>query len=184
MKNLKRILVVAVMLGTLTGYANDGEKVKSIFNYVAKGSHISVSDTKGEVIYSGQINYNGNLTTLFDFTQLKNGKYVVEINKDFEIEINTIEVKNHTVYFLDGTKKKIHKPVVRAESDKVLISKLATQSNEMKIELYYNNELIHSETVKGEAILNRVYKLDSKLKGDYTAVVKSDNRVFVENFRI
>ena len=54
----------------------------------------------------------------------------------------------------------------------------------MKVELYYNSELIHSETVKGEAILNRVYKLDSKLKGDYTAVVKSDNRVFVENFRI
>ncbi len=74
MKNiLRNILVVAMMLGSYTGYANETLKVVPTFNTVKKGNHISVSDASGKVIYSGRINYDGNLTSLFDFTQLEDG---------------------------------------------------------------------------------------------------------------
>lgn len=185
MKTLfKKILVLAVMFGTYTSYANDTLEVATTFNYVKKGNHISVSDASGEIIYSGKVNYNGNLTTLFDFTQLKDGNYTIEINKDFEIEIHSINVKKHQVTFIESANEKIFKPVFRAEADKVLISKLAVDSTEMKIDLYYENQLIYSETVIGNEILNRVYKLDRTLHGSYTAVINSNDRVFVENFRI
>jgi hypothetical protein len=172
------------MLGTLTSYADGDLNKVSSFKHVNKGSHISVSDASGEVIYSGQIKYNGNLTTLFDFTKLKNGKYKVEITRDYDIEINTIEVKNSSVTFLSDLHKTIHKPVFRSKDAKILISKLALNDSEMKVELYFEDDLIHTETVKGDKILNRVYKLDQTLKGKYTAIIRSDNRVFVENFRI
>lgn len=182
---LKKTLVLAVMLGTLTSYATENSEVTPLTsNYVTKGSLISVSDANGEVIYSGKINYNGNLTTLFDFTQLNDGKYTVEINKDFEIEISTIKVNNHVVTYVNSDKKKIHKPVFRSENGKILISKLAVDSTEMSVDLFYNNELIHSENVNGQGVINRIYKLDKTLHGEYTAVVKTNDRVFVENFRI
>lgn len=185
MKTLvKRILVLVLMLGTLTSYGNGDLNKVSSFKYVIKGSHISVSDSSGEVIYSGQIKYNGNLTTLFDFTKLKNGKYRVEITRDYEIEINTIEVKNSLVTFLSAFHKTIHKPVFRSENARLLISKLALNDSQMKVELYYEDELIHSETVTGDKILNRVYRLDKTHKGKYTAIIRSDDRVFIENFRI
>lgn len=185
MKNLFRnILVLAVMFGTYTSYANEIVDVKRTFNYVTKGSQISVIDASGEVIYSGQINHNGNLTTLFDFTHLTNGLYTVEVSKDFEIEINTIEVKDHTVAYADAKKKTIFKPVVRNEKGMVLISKLDFDTDEMDVELYFEGKMIHTETVKGNSTLNRVYKLDQTLKGNYTAVIRSNNRVFVNDFKI
>jgi len=184
MKNLfKKILVVAVMFGTYAGYANEVLEVTSTYNYVEKGSQISVTDASGEVIYSGEIKYNGNLIRLFDFSQLEDGKYTVEVTKDFQIKISTIEVKENTVS-IDTDKETIFKPVVRHRNNQVLISKLTLDSVAMKVTLYFEGELIYSETVEGTKVLNRVYKLDKTLKGDYTAKIESNDRVFIENFRI
>jgi len=181
---IKKILVVAVVLGTYTGYASEILEVVPTFNTLKKGNYISVSDEGGQVIYSGNINSNGSLNSLFDFTQLEDGIYTIEINKDFVIEINSIKVKDSVVTFIEDSKEKIFKPVFRSEDSKVLISKLALDSDEMTIELYYGTELIHTETVNGKEILNRVYKLDETLRGEYTAIIKSNDRVYVENFRI
>jgi hypothetical protein len=183
-KVFKIILVLAVVLGTSTSYANEVVKIESTFNFVNKGNHISVSDAFGAVIYSGEVNYSGNLITLYDFTQLKNGKYDVEVTNGFKIEISTIEVKENIVSILEAKRKVIHKPVVRNENSSVLITKLALEGEDMEIELYFDGTLIHSETLKGKTVLNRVYKLDDKLKGNYTTIIKSNNRVFIKNFTI
>lgn len=183
-KVFKIILVLAVVLGTSKSYANEAVKVESTFSYVNKGNHISVSDAFGEVIYSGEVNYSGNLITLYDFTQLKNGKYDVEVTKGFKIEISTIEVKNSSVSVLEANRKVIYKPVVRNENASVFITKLALDGEDMEIELYFDGNLIHTETLKGNTVLNRVYKLDKNLKGNYTTIIKSNDRVFIKNFSI
>ena len=54
----------------------------------------------------------------------------------------------------------------------------------MTVKLYFEDELIHKETLEGAKILNRVYKLDKTLPGTYTTIITFDDRVFVENFRI
>ncbi|REG89233.1 hypothetical protein [Winogradskyella sediminis] len=185
MKTLfKNILVLAVLLGTCTGYANSTINETPSSKSLRKGDHISVSNRAGEVLYSGRINYNGNIEKLYDFSQLEDGIYTVEVNKDFEIEINAIQVKNHQVTYLETSSKKIFKPVFRSEDSKVMISKLAIDTNEMAIELYFEDDLIHQETIKGKEILNRVYKLDPNLKGNYTAIIRANDRVFVEDFKI
>ena len=176
--------MLAVMIGSFTSYATETLEAAPTSNYVKKGNLISVSDSFGEVIYSGTVNYSGALTSLFNFTQLKDGKYTVEVDRDYEIEINTIEVKNHLVSYLASSRKVIFKPLVRNENAKLLISKLDLESDNMNVELYYEGELILSETVKGSKVLNRVYRLDKTLKGSYTAKITSNDRVFVENFRI
>ena len=185
MKTLfKNILVLAVVLGTYTSYANATLEVTPTFNNVKKGNSISVTDQAGEIIFSGYVNFNGNLNKLYNFSQLRDGIYNVEINKDFEIEISTIEVKANIVYFLNEKSVKIFKPVFRLDGDKLLISKMALDTPEMEIELYYGDDLIHTEMVKGSEILNRIYKLDQTVTGDYTVIVRSNGRVYIEKFRI
>jgi len=181
---IKSILVVAVLLSTGVSYGFATLEVLPTNNFVNKGDYISVADAKGQIVYSGRINYSGNLAHLFDFSQLKDGTYTIEINKDFEIEINTIKVKNSEVTFIESAKDKIYKPVFRTQDSKVLISKLALDTDEMEVELYFEDELIHTETIKGNAILNRIYKLDESLNGEYRAVIKANDRVFIENFSI
>ena len=185
MKTLfKNILVLAVMLGTCTSYAITTLEVTPTFNNVKKGNSISVTDALGKIVFSGLINYDGNISHLYDFSQLQDGIYIIEVNKDFEIDIDTVEVKNNEVNFLSHKSEKIFKPVFRVEKGKVLISKLALDASEMKIELYYSNELIHSETINGSGVLNRTYKLDQNISGEYTAIVRSNDRVFIKNFEI
>lgn len=182
---IKNILVAVVLLGTSNSYANEVLNSVPTFNKVNKGDQISVTDAFGEVIYSGLVNYNGNLTNLFDFSQLKDGTYTIEINKDFEIEITSVMVKNHIVTYVSDADQKIYKPVFRTEDSTVIISKIALDSSDMKVEFYYDNELIYSEMVNDRSdILNRVYKLDENLPGEYTAVIESNGRVYIENFRI
>lgn len=183
-KLFKNILVLAVLLGTYTSYANATSDLISNFNNANKGDIISVTDASGEVIYSGEIKYNGNIKNLFDFSQLKDGTYAVEVNKDFEIDINTIVVKNNNVTFITSSNEKIFKPVIRAKDSRLMISKLSFDPKDTKVEIYYEDELIHSETVKGNEVLKRVYKLDHTLNGDYTAIIRANDRVFVENFKL
>ena len=185
MKTLfKNILVLAVMLGTCTSYANATLKVSPTFNNVNEGDLISVSDASGEVIYSGKINYTGNLQNLYDFSQLNDGIYTVEVNKDYEIVLNSVEVKNNVATFIETSNSKIFKPVFRTDDSQVIISKIAIDTDEMDVELYFENNLIHTETVKGEEILNRVYRLDNTRKGNYTAIIRTNGRVYVENFKL
>lgn len=180
----KNILVLAVMLGTCTSYANEKLEVKSSITYLNKGNQISVSDAYGEVIYSGEVNYSGNLISLYDFSQLKNGKYDVEVTKGFKIEISTIEVNENIVSIIDANRKTIYKPVVRHQNSSVLISKLNLDNEGMTIELYFEGNLIHSENVEGDSVLNRAYKLDKNAKGSYTTIITSNGRVFINNFNI
>ncbi|WP_439152973.1 hypothetical protein, partial [Winogradskyella sp.] len=171
-------------LGTLTCYANDNANNPTINHYINEGNFITIINSYGKVIYSGKIKYTGKLTRLYDFTQLENGTYTIEINKDFEIEKNSIEVKNGKVTFIENTKEKIFKPVFRTNDARLIISKLGIDTNEMKVELYFEGELIYSDSVKGNEVLNRVYKLDKNLPGEYRAVVMANDRTFTEKFRI
>lgn len=181
---IKSIMVVAVMLGTYTSYASETLKDLSTFKFVSEGHNLSVTDDSGKVIFSGRIKHNGNLVRLFDFSQLNNGTYTVEISKDFEIEVVELQVENKEVKILDNTQTKIYKPVIRSEEGLLIVSKIGLDTNEMKVELYFEDELIHTENVEGKDVLNRVYKLDKSVTGDYTAVIRSNGRVYTKNFSI
>ncbi|WP_299121007.1 hypothetical protein [uncultured Winogradskyella sp.] len=185
MKTLfKNILVLVVMSVTFNNYANATLEVLPTFNNVKKGNSITVTDATGAVIFSGRINFDGNISRLYDFSQLKDGLYSIEVNKDYVIEISAVEVKNNSVYFIEHKNIKVFKPVFRIFEDSIIISKLALDTPEMEVKLYYEDELIYSETVKGKEILNRAYKIDKTIKGEYSVIVKTNDRVYVENFRI
>ncbi len=182
-KIVRNILAVAVMLGTYTSYASTDNTLPSSFE-VKKGQYIVVTNASGKVIFSGQFDQSTNLNELYDFKQLEDGMYSVEITKAFEIEVNSVQVLNNNVTFIESAKEKIFKPVVRTEDTKVMISKLALNAKTMKVELYFEGDLFHSEVIEGEEVLNRIYQLDRSLPGDYTAIIKADDRVYVEHFRI
>ncbi|MDY2586403.1 hypothetical protein [Winogradskyella aquimaris] len=181
---IRNIMVVAVMLGTSTGYANQTLKETPTFKYINEGHMLTVINASGDIIYSGRIKQSGSLDRLFDFSQLKDGNYTVEISKDFEIEVIDLEVKDNNVKLFTETEEKVFKPVFRTENSMLIVSKIALDTKEMDVELYFEDELIHKETVKGDDILNRVYRLDRTLNGNYTAVIRCNGRVYIKDFRI
>jgi hypothetical protein len=54
----------------------------------------------------------------------------------------------------------------------------------VQITLLYNDEVIYSETLKGELMLKRVYRLDKELKGEYKVIVYCDDESYSNEFKI
>jgi hypothetical protein len=192
--NKKVILVVVFMLGTLFNYAanNEGDfnkvvnanKVRVAFNNVKKGQLLTVKDNKGLELHSEIVSGSGLLTKVFDLSSLQDGTYTIELNKDFQIIVQTLEVKNNKVIFNKDSKKTIFKPVIRNEDNILLISKSTLDKEAVKVALFFENEMIFSETVNSDADLKRVYKLDDKKEGSYNAVIYKNNRSYTHNFKI
>jgi len=102
-----KVLVVAFLLGAFVNYANNtdlnnvlnAEKVTIEFNDVKEGHILTIKDNYGTILYSENVITKGKLVKNFDFSKLKNGNYSFELNKDFEIIVKTLEVKNKKVIF-------------------------------------------------------------------------------------
>ena len=192
MKTIKRITLVALMLGTLIGYANEDKKstdnkakrtVKVEFNNVKEGQTLSIKDENGLTVYKNEIKAAGNYSRTFDFSALEDGVYSAELNKAFEIIIKKFHVKNGFVTFLDNNNDKVFKPVIRTKDHLLYVSKLAFNQESLKVVIYFNDEVILSETVEGTE-LKRAYKLSENKIGNYKVVINSNNRTFIKDFTL
>jgi hypothetical protein len=193
MKTMKtKVLAVAFILGAFVNYANstnlnnvlNAKKVTIEFNDAKKGHLLTIKDKDGTILHSENVIKEGRLVKIFDFSKLENGVYSLELNKDFEIIVKTLEVKNNKVLFNENSKKVVFKPVIRNKKNILMISQIAFDKKPIKVVLFFDDEIIYSETIKSEVILNRVYKLDKEIKGNYKVIVYSNNRNYIQDFTI
>ncbi|RCS26277.1 hypothetical protein DUT90_10930 [Polaribacter sp. WD7] len=189
---VKTILLVTLMFGTLISYATEitkpikigGKRVKVQFNAVKKGQALTIKDVNGVIIYKQDIQESGVYSKIFDLSLLKDGYYTTELEKDFEIIIQKIKVEKNTVTLFKQETTKVFKPVVRNEGNMLLVSKIAFKKQPVKVMLYYNNDMIFSETLEGKKLIERVYKLSKSEKGNYKLVLGTDGRMYTKEFTI
>ncbi|MGJ8759988.1 MAG: hypothetical protein ACSHXA_05555 [Polaribacter sp.] len=190
---IKKIILVALMFGTLITNANEKDNtnykeakktVKVEFNNVKKGQTLTIKNSNGLTVYNNEIQNSGDYSKTFDFSALENGIYSAELNKDFEIVIKQFNVENGLVTFLNNKDEKIFKPIIRTEGELLLISKINFNNEPLKVSLYYNDEAVLTETLSGDKILKRVYKLSQKETGVYKVVISSDERTYSKEFKI
>jgi hypothetical protein len=191
---IKKNILVALMFGTLITNANEKDNknnkeaksstVKVEFINVKKGQTLTIKNYNGLILYNSEIKNSGDYSRTFDFSALENGIYSAELNKDFEIVIKQFYVENGLVTFLHNKEEKIFKPIIRTEGELLLISKISFNNEPLKVTLYYNDETVLSETISGDNILERVYKLSEKEFGDYKVIVSSDERTYTKEFTL
>ncbi|MBG7613642.1 hypothetical protein IU405_15410 [Polaribacter sp. BAL334] len=189
----KQIITIALLISSLVSFSNTEiknnftDKTKKVtveFKNVKKGHSLTIKDKNGSELYSETISENGNLSKILDVTSLDEGNYVIEMDKDYEIVIKRFQVSPNQVILLSDEEKIIFKPVIRNQENIVMVSKIEFDAEPTQIAIYFENEVIFSETVKAETILNRVYKLDSEKKGAYTVVVYNQDRKYRNSFKI
>ncbi|MEM5563522.1 hypothetical protein WNY78_00330 [Psychroserpens sp. AS72] len=191
MKTIKTLVMVAFMLTIVTGYANENvidvpsKAITTLkFSNVKKGHQYTIIDNEGVILFSETIKRNGTFLKKFNFTALEDGSYTVELSKDFEIIITPFIIQSNNVVFLESKEKTVFKPVVRTKDDQLLISLLSMDTKTLDIELFYNGESILKDTLTGDQVLNKVYKLSEKEKGDYYLHMTSGDRVFNKTFTL
>lgn len=185
MKTIKKTILVALMFGTLVSYANEnliinynekGTKVE--LKDVKKGNQIVIKDSYNHVLYKQTINNNGSYRKSFNFSSLKNGKYYLEVIKEFKIISTPFLIKFGKASFKNKDLKTTYKPFIKIKDNKILISKLNTDASNMKVNIYYNGNQILSEKVTGGNTLHRIYSLDKKYNGDYVVTVNVNSRQY------
>ena len=190
---IKKYLVAVAMLLSSANYATeknisttaiDGKKVKVEFTAVRKGQVLSIKDKNGLAIYNDVIEMAGNYTKTFDLTALKNGLYTTELDKNFETIIKPFLVENGLVTFLTEENKTIFKPVIRTIENLVLISRISLNKQPVKITLYYEGNVIYTETTQDHKVLNRAFRLLKSKKGNYTVAINANNKNYSKNFII
>ncbi|MBR9845113.1 MAG: hypothetical protein GYB35_02910 [Algicola sp.] len=193
MKTLKKMTLVVILLITTLSYAEKKEKnkantySKSImveFVNARKGQKLFVKDEFGIILHSETVKSSGDLSKSFDLKQLKDGKYTVELEKEYEIIIKPFEIKNDVLTFIQDKETKIFKPLVRHKKDRLLVSQLTFASEPVKVEIFYEGELIYSETIEDEKTVHRIYKLQKENFGNYYAIIKADDRSYIEYFKL
>ena len=186
---IRKSVFVALMLGTLTAYATgvvernrmEGEIT---LNNVKKGQHWFIKNSAGKIIHEEEIKSNGSFNQDFDFTSLKNGLYTLEVNKSFQIDVTPFTIISDEVIFHKKAEKVIFKPVIRTEENKILITKLHFEATDLKIVIYYGDEIIYKDTVVGNNLLKRVYALQKDKKGGYKVILKANDREYVKEFSL
>lgn len=189
---IKKTMVLVLIFVTFISSAIENSKsnklvsvkrVKVEFRNVKKGQTFVIRNENKIIVHKQKIVKLGTFSKVFDLTNLKDGIYTSEVEKDFEISIKKFSVSNGYVTFIKEESKKIFKPLIRLKGDLLLISKLSFKEP-LKIVLYYEENTIVDEQFEGKDIVNRIYKLSKAKKGAYRVVVNSDNRLFTKNFTI
>lgn len=178
------------MLTVIIGNANeisslkvegDLKKTALTIKNVKEGDLLSIKNNKGIIVYKELIQSSGTYKKGFDLTELPDGNYSFEIDKDLEIKIIPFTVKNNQVAFDKNKETVIYKPYVKEKNNLVFITKLALNLQPLKIRIYENHNdeyyLIHSEKIEGIQIVEKVYKLK---KGNYKIILNSDNKEYTK----
>ena len=189
---IKKTMVLVLIFVTFVSSAIENSKsnklvsvkrVKVEFRNVKKGQTFIIRNENKIIVHKQKIVKLGTFSKVFDLTNLKDGIYTSEVEKDFEISIKKFSVSNGYVTFIKEESKKIFKPLIRLKGDLLLISKISFKEP-LNIVLYYEENRIVDEQFEGKDIINRIYKLSKAKKGAYRVVVNSDNRLFTKNFTI
>lgn len=193
MKNLiRKSLLVALVLGTLTSYANGTTLKKGTttlakveLNDVKRGQLWLIKNSDGVIIHEQVIKNSGSYILAIDFSSLENGNYSLEINKDFQIEVLPLTIDGGNPVFKDEDSEIVFKPLIRTEKNLVLISKLEFNNTPMKVAIYYENEIIFNDNVEGsDDVLKRVYSLNKNIKGSYTVILNANDRTYINEFSL
>ena len=197
-KEVKTGILLVTTLATMLSYATAPTTLDkkfrienttlSIYN-VKQGQQLVIKDNNGLVLYKELIGKSGMYNKGFDLTELPNGEYFFELDKDTEVQVIPFKVYLNKVEFLKDKETKFFKPIIRFKENKILLSRLSFEQKPLEVKIYYDYsngdyELLHGEKFKGAKIIERVYQLDRHKKGSYKVVVKTEGREFTESLTI
>ncbi len=178
---------MVALLATVTGFANDAnslikkgaKKTALVLENVKEGNLLSIKDSYGIILYKELIDTNGVYTKGFDLTELPDGDYVFELEKDLEVKTIPFTVKASTVSYKKSEEATYFKPYVKQENNMVYLTKLNLNQVPTSVKVFANIDgeykLCHSEIVENEKVIEKVFRLG---EGKYKIEINSNNKEY------
>ncbi|XMO87807.1 hypothetical protein AAFN75_05845 [Algibacter sp. AS12] len=192
-KSTKKGILMVALLATFIGFAKDSNSLIKkgtretalVLKNVKVGNLLTIKDNYGIILYKEAIKIKGLYTKGFDLTELPNGEYVFELEKDLEINTIPFTVANSVVSFDKTAETTTYKPYVKQENGLVYVTKFNPEFKETTINVYAlegaEATLRFSEEITNSQTIEKVFKLR---KGNYKIEISSENNehtVFINN---
>ncbi len=181
---------MVALLATVTGFANDNEniiikkgaeKTSVVIENVKAGNTLTIKDSYNVTLYKELIETSGLYTKGFNLTELPDGDYVFELEKDLEINMIPFNVTSNIVSFNKTDEATYFKPFIKQEKDLVYLTKLNLNEEATSINIYtYINgdyELAHSEKMSKGQIIEKVFQLE---EGNYKIQINSGTKEYTK----
>ncbi|MFD1294756.1 hypothetical protein ACFQ5N_13010 [Lutibacter holmesii] len=191
MKNLikKSLLIVAVFTTIVLNATNTNNVVVNVIdvkvidlklNNSDGDLQISVVDTYGEILHVEK--FTGSyFSQKYDFNTLPVGDYFFEIEGQTKINLMPFKVTSSGIEFKNVVNDVYYKPTVRQDGDLLFITKVALDNENLGITLL-DKELntLYKEELTNDINLGKTLNLEMLPAGDYSLLLKSDGKTFVE----
>ncbi|MBC9798520.1 hypothetical protein [Sinomicrobium weinanense] len=197
MKKLIKISIVAVvmfMAGTAGARTGDldvslevkgykGKTVSFVVSNVQNSVGLSLIDGEDRILYSENIEVNGEYRRTYNFDKLPEGEYFLEVEGATKVKRYPVVVDRYTAKLYYNNKSEMFKPIVSVRNNVVYVNLLSLDRSELHVEVYdANDTLLHEDTLKGSYELGKMYDF-SNVDGTYTLVLTHKNKTFVEHIK-
>ncbi|MFB9051896.1 hypothetical protein ACFFVB_02280 [Formosa undariae] len=201
---MKNILALTICLLALTSsfastyntisFSEKDDKVKVeiilTLNDVKAGQKLSIKDQAGVLLFNTVLVKSGAFNNKFDITELPNGTYHFEHEKETYTTHIPFNVHSGEATFDKKNEKKVYKPFVSLRNNHIYFSKLELNKENVEFNIYYskaNTEeytLLHTENISDTIKIERAYRLSGKEDGSYKVIINADGQSYVEHFKI
>lgn len=189
MKNLKNVLLIALIVSSIKGvHAGSNTTVDDFittfsFTNVQKGYQLYIKDDQQTVVYKETVSKNGDYSKRFDLRSLANGSYSIELERDVKIEIKQFSINNAKITY-NSNAQILYKPSVRLKNNQLFVSQYSNDTATVEVHIYYDQELIHEDHMTGTHLIGRIYQLAQNKPGSYEVVLTINDRKYYQNFNL
>lgn len=196
MKNLVKssLLVITMFMITVVVAKNNDPNIKikliesKLVQLTMKGSikmvEVSVKDKNCETIYHEKSD-NFNLSKKYDLKNLPIGDYFMEIESLTKIKVVPFKVLSNSINLIEDDEVTYYKPIVKKEGTDLFISKLNLNNENLEIVLYdADSNILFTEKLEGNAILERKLNLMNLNSGHYNLVLRGSGKTFYETIKL
>ncbi|WP_010521904.1 T9SS type A sorting domain-containing protein [Aquimarina agarivorans] len=193
MKKLLKLGLLSVALMT-TGIMSASKKVKvevlssnelSItMSEVVEGEVLSISDKKGELVFSEILSATSSYNKTLDFSKLTQGVYYVKAATDEAIKVTPFIIVPDQVKIIKGETKTYHTPVFDVKNGLVEVNINNEDEHEVSITVYANNSSIPMEDIKvSTPSISKTYNFASLPISEYKIVIYQGDYSYVKKVK-
>lgn len=159
---------------------------KGVKTYVMKlGSaatdlSISIKDKEGLVLYSDMAHSGSNYQKTYDFSQLPNGQYTIEVENEFVIKSAAIDVLASRIIVADENIT-IHKPIVKINGDFLDLNFLNLKEKNVEFQLYDSSgRMVFSQDLNKDVLVSKRYNISQLPRDSYSVVIYNNDRMLTK----
>ncbi|MBX2876427.1 MAG: hypothetical protein KTR30_30185 [Saprospiraceae bacterium] len=195
MKTIKSVLISAAMslLFVNTALANNyipvikvvDHKLHLSLDHGSAKAAVKIQDLTGATVLEENVVASEQFESVFSLEQLPQGAYILTVISEHQEMVQPISITNEGVRMDENQRAAYFPASVSKKKGKLNLSLLnPTRSDVQLIVMDMRGNIQFQETIEGEAIIEKGYKLKQVPNGFYTIIVDNGKRVYTKQMTL